>query len=816
MSDEWHTHGGPTGRKAQPFARSSSSHTPSRAPLSTEGMSSTSSMRASDASSSRVLDRARVSMTPMRRCVTVRRRGRPAAATFVGDADASRWGRRAARAAIATTVTMRVVGGWRWRATRDRERAVVAAMRGDAEGEEEEDDGFGTYAYEDEDEDEDEDEEDEEDEEVEEDEGDVIGGGFARSMYDEDDERAGSTTRGRYYEDADDADDDDDRKRYLIDDEDDDEDDDEVDYSGNASGGSFGDIDVVAGELELEDMERDVAVEKSRHFVDENGNLQGRALYVCQLNWWLRVKNMQTYPPSKKEIYELVERTGVEYDDILAWYDERCDEFNSMSVAEQADYEAECAKKQEKLEELVAMDFADRSSTHFIEEDIFYDEAGLMHESDMDNEPLTFAMENLDEALRKDEEEDAMSKGEYPEDGEDGEGGLDASAIKRIFQDGSKEHPYLINPREAQDSGDWELISTLDIQDAGTGEDADEWLDAGGWDALPQHEITNALDGGSLSFIGVQNNEMESGERSWLRERALNTKDLEVAEPIETDCIDKDPARHFGDVSRVMHHTLEIDQVLQGVVVAMDLYHGALVDCGTEIDALIPINETDWMKLREHINIGTELEVKVTEIRSKWWRFRYPLEVLPTRQDLVHMIGRHPHPYGSPINVYAGEDWKDACRDAGRELTEEPKTADAANADRERYIEDFKKDSTLSQFVGQLSEYEKEMLAAGVDDNGTNLSYTKALEARMSGDDEFEDEEDDADSELYDDDVDSLENEDLDENDDDDDDDSGAPFDEVSSDMRGGSMKIRDKFDDDDDDDETYDDDDDDDYPGAR
>jgi ribonuclease E len=107
------------------------------------------------------------------------------------------------------------------------------------------------------------------------------------------------------------------------------------------------------------------------------------------------------------------------------------------------------------------------------------------------------------------------------------------------------------------------------------------------------------------------------------------------------------------------------------------------------------------------------------------------------------------------------------------------------------------------------------MLAAGVDDNGTNLSYTKALEARMSGDDEFEDEEDDADSELYDDDVDSLENEDLDENDDDDDDDSGAPFDEVSSDMRGGSMKIRDKFDDDDDDDETYDDDDDD-YPGAR
>ena len=140
---------------------------------------------------------------------------------------------------------------------------------------------------------------------------------------------------------------------------------------------------------------------------------------------------------------------------------------------------------------------------------------------------------------------------------------------------------------------------------------------------------------------------------------------------------------------------------------------------------------------------------------------------------------------------------------------------DPTEADRERYIEDFKRDSTPSELVGQLSEYEKEMLAAGVDDDGTNLSYTKALEARMSGEGEFEDEGDD-DDELYDDDVDRLENEDLDENDDDDDDDSGAPYDELSSDMRGGSMKIRDKFDDDEDDDEAYEDDEGDGYPGAR
>ena len=156
---------------------------------------------------------------------------------------------------------MRVVGGWRERAPWARERGLVvaAAARGDA----------GDAAAGD----------------AEEEEEDVIGGGFGRSMYDEDDERVGSMMRGG----------------YDVEEDEEDEEDEEVDYSGNASGGPFGDIDVIAGELELEDIERDVAVEKSRHFVDESGNLQGRALYVCRLNWWLRrVKNMQTYPGRRR------------------------------------------------------------------------------------------------------------------------------------------------------------------------------------------------------------------------------------------------------------------------------------------------------------------------------------------------------------------------------------------------------------------------------------------------------------------------------------------------------------------------------------
>ncbi|OUS49310.1 hypothetical protein BE221DRAFT_65823 [Ostreococcus tauri] len=622
------------------------------------------------------------------------------------------------------------------------------------------------------------------DEDEDEDDDDVFKRGFARSMYDD---------LGTGFEDEDE---DDARSRDL---------DDLIDYDDSdddKTGGTFGDIDLIAGQEELDDVERDVPVEKSRHFVDEAGNLRGRALYVCQLNWWLRVKNMQTYPPSKKEIAELVERTGVAHEDILAWYDEQCERYENMSIAERAEYEADCARRQNRIDQLVAEDFAERSSTHFIEEDIFYDEADLMHEADMDEEPLTLAMERLDDALREDEEREYLEKTGKVMD-EDEEDGLDESQLERIFQDGSKANPFLISPRQ-QSGGDWKMISS---GESGADDDDGEWIVEGGWDSLPQHEAVSAFDGGSLSFVGVQNEEIASGQNLWLRERAINTRHLEPATEVPLDTIDRDPARHFGDTERVMHHTLKHDQVLQGTVVAVDLYHGALIDCGTEIDALLPINETDWMTMRDHVTIGMELEVKVSDLRNKWWRFRYPLEVMPTRQDLLLMIGRHPHPFGSPINIYAGESWEEACLDAGRKV-----------------VDDMIKESAASN-RRKLSVYEMEMLETGDAADETSRAYAKKLEARLAGqgtgeddDDEFDDDDDD---ELFDDDFLRLENEDLDEDEEDDDGDVDVePTDEVSSDLRGGSVKIKDEFHDDDEEEAEYssvdEDEEDEPYAGAR
>ena len=69
-----------------------------------------------------------------------------------------------------------------------------------------------------------------------------------------------------------------------------------------------------------------------------------------------------------------------------------------------------------------------------------------------------------------------------------------------------------------------------------------------------------------------------------------------------------------------------------------------------------------------------------------------------------------------------------------------------------------------------LTQYEIDMLEAGVDDAGTNIEYTKRLEARLVSDADTDDYDDDED-ELFSDDVLPLANEDLDGDDDDDDDD---------------------------------------------
>ena len=99
-------------------------------------------------------------------------------------------------------------------------------------------------------------------------------------------------------------------------------------------------------------------------------------------------------------------------------------------------------------------------------------------------------------------------------------------------------------------------------------------------EALPDHEIASAVDGGALKFVGVSD-ETILGSRDRLDiAMPSNADSLAVAEEIDSDGILRDAVRHTGDLSRKQLHDLTIGEELEGKIVSLELYHGALVDCG--------------------------------------------------------------------------------------------------------------------------------------------------------------------------------------------------------------------------------------------
>ena len=88
---------------------------------------------------------------------------------------------------------------------------------------------------------------------------------------------------------------------------------------------------------------------------------------------------------------------------------------------------------------------------------------------------------------------------------QDVEEALDDEAIARIPQDGSVDKPFLVNPYVHSKSGTWSVEKP--VGPPSQYEETETWLEAGGWDALPDHEIVSAVDGGALKYVGVNNDE---------------------------------------------------------------------------------------------------------------------------------------------------------------------------------------------------------------------------------------------------------------------------------------------------------------------
>ena len=86
---------------------------------------------------------------------------------------------------------------------------------------------------------------------------------------------------------------------------------------------------------------------------------------------------------------------------------------------------------------------------------------------------------------------------------------------------------------------------------------------------------------------------------------ALRERDtLAVAEEVSSDSIVREARKYIGELGRKLLHKLEIGEELEGTVNSLELYHGALVDCGCEVDGLIPISETEWPRVRDALTLA--------------------------------------------------------------------------------------------------------------------------------------------------------------------------------------------------------------------
>jgi hypothetical protein len=478
-------------------------------------------------------------------------------------------------------------------------------------------------------------------------------------------------------------------------------------------------------------------------FLDEQGNITGRALFVCITSFWMRLYyNLAQFDLNKAELLDITNRALVPKEKVSEWFTFATQNYNRLNTLEKKEYyDAEIVKLL-KFEKLVEDDFNEcvrlgenwRLDRYYGENESFVAVDGFgMTQLDVDNDPVYRAFTKFLELTKNEQKEEEERKRKEEE-----EKLLDRSKLERIFQDGSNEHPFLLDGKKLETSGSWKTLETdFDRKEAILKteieapilDDADdgEWIIDGGWDVLPDHTAVDARDGSALKFVGVKHAlDPETGKvtsdwneaydsATWMYERPANATKFPILEPM--DQIDlrnlnenkmpsiekmekymtaksiaagdgRNARRRVGDPTRKMLTRLENGETLKAVVKSLDLYHGALVDCGTEIDGLVPIAEADMPRARVFLAVGTELDVKVSRVHAKWWRIRFPLEVMPLDQNILNELKNgHPHDYNyPPINIYQGQSDEFAFLDAGRDIRSDEAIA-AVNKRKEEQSE---------------------------------------------------------------------------------------------------------------------------------
>ena len=203
-----------------------------------------------------------------------------------------------------------------------------------------------------------------------------------------------------------------------------------------------------------------------------------------------------------------------------------------------------------------------------------------------------------------------------------------------------------------------------------------------GWDNLPDtEEMPRMVDGSMLEWANV-NTKLPNQEGYLDVDLELPLEGDPPADLVWDDMEEVEDGTEIGmwhydweTEGRVGHADLQVGSTLKGYIVAQMLYHGAVVDCGAEFDgcaaaaaaslcsiltlrSVIFVCESDWMKVRDTLDLGVEVSVRVRAVRDGA-RFRFPLELDILLPDVAQLL--RPPPEHPPIYIYPDEEEDEAA-----------------------------------------------------------------------------------------------------------------------------------------------------------
>lgn len=116
--------------------------------------------------------------------------------------------------------------------------------------------------------------------------------------------------------------------------------------------------------------------------------------------------------------------------------------------------------------------------------------------------------------------------------------------------------------------------------------------------------------------------------------------------------------------------TLRVGDVRTAEIIGIHLYHGAVIDLGTQYHGIIPVNESQWPNLNDTLTLEKQVRVRVHAVRNANF-FRFPVQLELLDPDCAAFL-TPPNEYEPPMIISPDMDPLEVVKASGRDY--EPST----------------------------------------------------------------------------------------------------------------------------------------------